>query len=206
MNKTIYSPHVMLEDVNGIHLVDSQSILLKKRLIFLEDEITSAVVNETIRHMMIMAFESNEPITLIIDSPGGDIKAGFQLIDYMDSCPVTIKTCVLGLAASMGAVISSAGTKGYRVASKRSKIMIHQPLIQQGIGGNCSEIQILANNLEERRKTINAMLCEYTGQSADVMDEATSYDHYFNATEAKEFGLIDYVVNEDNLYEYIKGV
>lgn len=201
-----YTPAVLVEDSNGIHPLSSKSLLLKKRVIFLDDHIDGETVNETIRQIVLMGMESNQPITIVIDSPGGSIQAGFQLIDVMESCPCTIRTLALGCAASMGAVVLAAGTKGHRFVSNRSKVMIHEPLLGgSGVSGSTSTIASIAEDLKATRDTINEMLCTYTGQSMKAMKKATSYDHYFSSTEAVEFGLVDQIVPDKDLFTLISG-
>ena len=205
MSNSPFNPAVLIEDSNGIHQINSKSILLKNRVIFLDKTVTSDSVNETIRQLVLMSLDSHEPITIIIDSPGGSIQAGFQLIDVMEATPCVIRTIALGSACSMGAMILAAGTPGYRAISARSKVMIHEPLINGGIGGSTSQIESIANDLNERRETINKMLCKYTGQSMKVMKKATSFDHWYDAEEALEFGLVDIIATEADLFTMISG-
>lgn len=204
MGNNYYLPTVMVEDANGIHTLSSKSLLLKKRVIYLDGPIEDDTVNEVIRVMLLMCMESHDPITLLIDSPGGSIKAGFALLDAMEAAPCTIKTVALGSASSMGAVLLAAGTSGHRYVSTRSKVMIHEPLLGCEVSGNTTQMESIVNNLKERRETINSMLCQYTGQNKEIMKEATSYDHFFTATEAVDFGLADKVLGE-NLFAVIMG-
>lgn len=205
MSSSFYKPPVLVEDSNGIHQLDSKSLLLKNRVIFLDDTITADSVNETIRQIVLLSLQNHDPLTVIIDSPGGSIQAGFQLIDVMEASPCVIRTIALGSACSMGAVILAAGTPGHRSISARSKVMIHEPLITGGVGGSTSQIESIANNLKERRETINKMLCKYTGQSMEAMQQATSFDHWFDASEAVAFGLADNLATEANLFTLISG-
>lgn len=206
MRNSMFVPAVLVEDANGIHQLHSKSMLLQRRVIFLDDEISGDTVNETIRQIILMAAENLEPITLVLDTPGGSIKAGFQLIDVMEACPCVIRTIALGCAASMGAVILAAGTKGQRFISTRSKVMLHEPLLGgNGLVGSATRIESVANDLKVRRDTINKMLCRYTGKDMKTMKKATSYDHYFNGEEAVDFGLVDTIVTDEELFRYISG-
>jgi len=205
MSNSYFKPAVLVEDSNGIHQINSKSLLLKNRVIFLDETVTGDSVNETIRQIVLMGLSSKDPITIIIDSPGGSIQAGFQLIDVMEASPCVIRTIALGSACSMGAVILAAGTPGHRAISARSKVMIHEPLISGGVGGSTSQIESIANNLKERRETINKMLCKYTRQSMKVMKKATSFDHWYDANEALEFGLVDTIAAEADLFTMISG-
>lgn len=206
MDYSFAAPAVLVEDSNGIHPLNSKSLLLKQRVIFLDDEINGDTVNEAIRQIILLAQESHKPITLMLDSSGGSIQAGFKLIDLMNACPCAIRTIALGCAASMGAVILAAGTKGHRFISPRSKVMLHEPQLGgYGVSGSTTQIESVANDLKTMRDTINQMLCEYTGKDTETMKKATSYDHYFTAEEALKFGLVDEIVSDAKLFTYISG-
>lgn len=198
-------PSILIEDSNGIHGIDSRSLLLKRRIIHLEEEIAGDTVNEIIRQMILLSTQSREPLTILIDTNGGSIQAGFQLIDVMEACPCTIRTIALGNACSMGAVILAAGTPGHRAISSRSKVLLHEPLIGVGVSGSASRMESIANNLKERRETINRMLAWYTGQSLDSVQVATSYEHWFTSEEAREFGIVDEVLADADLFKVISG-
>lgn len=204
--KHLYSPPaVLVEDANGIHQLQSKSLLLKNRVIFVDDEICSDTVNEVIRQILLMAAQSRDPITLVLDSPGGSTQAGLQLLDVMRSSPCAIRTIALGCAASMSAVILSAGTKGKRFISLHSSVMLHEPLLAGGISGSATHIESVASGLMATREIINDLLCQYTGQSMKTMKKATSYDHYFSAREAVDFGLADAIVTGTELFDYLSG-
>lgn len=204
MGNNYYFPTVMVENSTGIHTLSSKSLLIKERVIYLDGPVEDNAVNEAIRIMLLLCKESQDPITLLIDSPGGSIKAGFALLDAMEAAPCVIKTIALGSASSMGAVLLAAGTPGHRYVSTRSKVMIHEPLLGCEVSGNTTQMESIVNNLKERRETINYMLCQYTGQNEETMKEATSYDHFFTATEAVEFGLADKVLGKE-LFAVVMG-
>ena len=204
--KYLYSqPAVLVEDANGIHQLQSKSLLLKNRVIFVDDEICSDTANEIIRQILLMAAQSHDPITLVLDSPGGSTQAGLQLVDVMRSCPCVIRTIALGCAASMSAVLLAAGTKGNRFISPHSRVMLHEPLLAGGVSGSTTHIESVANDLKATRKIINDLLCQYTGQSTEVLRKATSYDHYFDAQEAVDFGLADAVIADGKLFGCLLG-
>lgn len=205
MSSSSYTPAVLVEDSNGIHQINSKSILLKNRVIFLDETITGDVVNETIRQIILLGSTNHDPITIIVDSPGGSIQAGFQLIDVIEASPCVIRTVALGSACSMGAVILAAGTPGHRIISTRSKVMLHEPLISGSISVSTSQLESIANGLKENRETINKMLSKYTGQSMKAVRQATAYDHWFNADEAVAFGLVDAVATDADLFALISG-
>ena len=205
MKYAIFAPAMLVEDANGIHQLNSKSLMLKNRVIFLDTEIDEDVVHETIRQLILLGQQGTGPVTVILDTPGGSIKAGFQLIDVLESCPFPIRTVALGCAASMGAIILAAGTKGQRFVSKRSKVMIHEPLLAGGISCSTSQIETVANDLIATRETINEMLCAYTGKDMITMRNATCYDHYFTADEAVGFGLADAIAEDEVLFAYLSG-
>ena len=198
-------PSILVEDSNGIHAISSKSLLLKRRIIHLEEDIAGAAVNEIIRQLILLGAQSGEPVTILIDTNGGSIQAGLQMIDVMEACPCIIRTIALGNACSMGAVILAAGTPGHRAISSRSKVLLHEPLIGVGVSGSASRMESIANDLKERRETINRMLAWYTGQDLATVQEATSYNHWFTADEARDFGLVDSVVADADLFAVISG-
>ena len=205
MSNQFYMPSVLVEDANGIHSLSTKSLLLKQRVIHLDCPITGDVVNEVIRTIFLLSMDNTSPITVIIDSPGGEIQAGLSLIDAFEACPCIVQTVTLGSACSMGAVLLGAGSPGHRFVSAKSKVMIHEPLLGQGVSGSTSQMESIVNNLKERRETINNLLCKYTGQDEETMREATSYDHYFSSEEAVSFGLADSVVEGKALFSAIMG-
>jgi ATP-dependent Clp protease protease subunit len=148
----------------------------------------------------------NEPITILINSPGGSILNGMVLIDVMQACPCTIQTVSLGIAASMGAVILAAGTKGHRFVSPNSQVMVHQPLISGGIpGGNCSEIESVANSLIKTKNDLDKFLSKLTGKPLKAIRKLTGKDTYMNAEEALENGLVDKIANAEELNKLLTG-
>lgn len=204
MRDQFYMPSILVEDANGMHLLSTKSLLLKNRVIYLDAPITSDVTNEIIRSLLLLSAENTDAITIVVDSPGGEIQAGLALIDAIEFCPCVVRTVALGNSCSMGALILAAGRQGHRYVSAKSKVMIHEPLLGQGVCGSTSQMESIVNNLKERRVTINGLLCRYTGQDAETMQEATSYDHYFSSEEAVAFGLADHVVGKD-LFTVIMG-
>ena len=205
MSSSSYTPAVLVEDSNGIHQINSKSLLLKNRVIFLDEAITNDTVNEIIRQIVLLGLACHDPVTIIIDSPGGSLKAGFQLIDVVEASPCVFRTVALGSACSMGAVILAAGTPGYRAISARSRVMLHEPLISGSISVSTSQLESIANGLKESRETINKMLSKYTGQSLKAVRQATTYDHWFDADEAVAFGLVDAVATDADLFALISG-
>lgn len=192
---------------NGTNSITLKSKLFEKRIIFLDSQINVESVNTTIAQISLLAMENpNEPITILINSPGGSILNGMVLIDVMQACPCTIQTVSLGIAASMGAVILAAGTKGHRFVSPNSQVMVHQPLISGGIpGGNCSEIESVANSLIKTKNDLDKFLSKLTGKPLKAIRKLTGKDTYMNAEEALENGLVDKIANAEELNKLLTG-
>lgn len=189
----------------GSSLIPSKSILLEHRIIYIDEEITSENVSNYIQQILILSFNSSKDIFLIINTPSGNIQDGLALIDVMKSCGCKIRTIALGIAASMGAIILAAGDKGYRYITSNSRIMIHEPLIRTGIAGTCSDVQAQSEMLLERKHLIVKLLNEYTGQDVDTILKAISYDNYMNSLSAKEFHLVDHILDSStNITELLR--
>ena len=176
-------------------------LLLENRIIFLGSSpdngtngvITDYLVNLTIQRMLYLVTENKTAdIHLYINSPGGSVSAGLALYDTMQFLECPVNTYCMGLAASMGAVLLAAGTKGKRYALPNAKVMIHQPSGQ--IGGQISDIEIQAREMIKEHERLNKILAFHTGQTVEHIDRESQRDRYFNAVEAKEFGLIDEVL------------
>lgn len=203
MNNTYY----LERTTNGTNSVTLTSKLFERRIIFLDSQINTETVNTTIAQLSLLVSESpTEPITILINSPGGSILEGLVLIDVMKACPCTIRTVSLGIAASMAAVILASGTKGFRYISPSSQVMLHQPLIAGGTpGGNCSEIEAVANSLMQTKKHLDQLLSKLTGKSIKAIRTLTSKDTYLNAKEACENGLVDKIADSETLNALITG-
>lgn len=192
------------KSANGTSQVTLSSKLFEHRVIFINEVIDAESVNNYIQQLLVLAMEdSKKPITLLINSPGGVIQDGLALVDVMDSIPCKIKTISVGLAASMGAIILAAGNERY--ITEKSQVMIHEPLISNGIGGSCSTILSTANSLLAKKEQINSLLQRYTGKSAEEVDKATNHDNYMSAEEALDFGIVDKILDETTLYNTILG-
>lgn len=203
MNDTFY----LERTTNGTTPITLKSKLFEKRIIFLDSNIDSETVNTTISQISLLAIENpDEPITILINSPGGSILCGRVLIDVMQACPCIIQTVSLGIAASMAAVILAAGSPGHRFATTSSQVMLHQPLIAGGIpGGSCSEIESVANSLMKTKTELDQFLSKLTGKSIKAVRKLTSQDTYLNSKEALQNGLIDKVADAENLNNLLKG-
>ena len=187
-------PYVVDTVANGERSYDIYSRLLEDRIIFLGGEITTEVANSVIAQLLYLEGRDNgKDICLYINSPGGAIDAGLAILDTMDYIKCDVSTICVGLCASMGAVLLASGAKGKRFALKNSKIMIHQPLISN-VGGQASDIKIVADQILKSRDTINTILAEATGKSRKKIDEDTNRDYYLTSAEAKDYNLIDKVL------------
>ena len=175
--------------------IDIYTRLGQERIIFLGQEVTDALANRIVAYMLYLdSDDPNKPIYLYINSPGGSVTAGLAIYDTMQYIKADIITICLGLAASMGSFLLAAGTKGKRLALPNSRIMIHQPM--GGTRGQATDIEIEAKEILRVRSELNNMLAERTGQSLDKIEKDTDRDYYMSAEEAKEYGLIDQVIEE----------
>ena len=173
-------------------------LALDQQMIFrrtLYSRVTEDLANRIVAYMLYLdSDDPNKPIYLYINSPGGSVTAGLAIYDTMQYIKADVITICLGLAASMGSFLLSAGTKGKRLALPNSRIMIHQPM--GGTRGQATDIEIEAKEILRVRSELNNMLAERTGQSLDKIEKDTDRDYYMSAEEAKEYGLIDQVIEE----------
>ena len=179
-------PYVIENEGQGERSYDIYSRLLKDRIIFLSGEINTEMANAIIAQLLFLnAQDKEKDITMYINSPGGQVTAGLGI-----SCDVA--TVCIGMAASMGAFLLSSGTKGKRYALPNAEIMIHQPL--GGARGQATDIQIVAENIIKIKKKLATILAQNTGQDYDKVIADTERDNYLDASEAKEYGLVDSVL------------
>lgn len=189
----IPNPIVIEQTPRGERQYDIYSRLLLDRIIFIGTEINDAVANLVMAQILFL--EMNDPekdIQIYINSPGGSVYAGLGIYDVMQHCRCTIQTYCVGLAASMGAMLLLAGTKGKRYALPHSRIMIHQPL--GGARGQASDIEIQAKEIIKLKKELNFMIASHTGQAFEKVMVDTDRDNYMSAEEAKAYGIIDEVI------------
>ncbi|NLI92282.1 MAG: ATP-dependent Clp endopeptidase proteolytic subunit ClpP [Peptococcaceae bacterium] len=191
-------PMVVEQTNRGERSYDIYSRLLKDRIIFLGGPIDDAVANVVIAQMLFLYAEDPEKdIFLYINSPGGSITAGMAIYDTMQYIGADIQTICVGMAASMGAFLLAAGTKGKRTALPNSEILIHQPLIAgSGLSGQATEIEIHAKQLLKIKDKLNKILSERTGQPLERVERDTDRDYYMSAEEAKEYGLVDQILEK----------
>jgi ATP-dependent Clp protease protease subunit len=192
-------PMVIEQSGRGERAYDIYSRLLKDRILFLGTPINDEVANLLVAQLLFL--ESDDPdkdINFYINSPGGVVSAGMAVYDTMQYIKPDIATVCIGQAASMAAVLLTAGTKGKRYALPNSRIMIHQPM--GGVQGQASDIAIQAKEILRMKETLNNLLCIHTGKDIDTIQRDTDRDFFMAGDEAKEYGIIDHVIkNRDDL-------
>ena len=171
------------------------SKLLKSRTVVISQQVDAKLTSKVLSQLVLLEQEAeDQPLTVFINSPGGEIFSGFAIFDMLNfiSCPVT--TIVTGFAASMGSILSLAADKGHRYAMPQAKIMIHQPLLM-GYQGRATECEIQAREILKTRDHLVKLYSEQTGKSHEEIKKALDRDNWFTAEEALEYGLIDKVVH-----------
>lgn len=188
-------PTVLEKSQFGERAYDIYSRLLKDRIIFLGGPIDNDVANLINAQLLFLESEDQKKdIQLYINSPGGSVYAGLSIFDTMNYIKPDVSTICVGIAASMGAVLLSAGAKGKRISLPNSRILIHQVL--GGAEGQASDIKIQAEEILGLKETLNTILAKNTGQSYERIDKDTDRDYYMSATQAKEYGLIDRIIDQ----------
>ncbi|API86574.1 ATP-dependent Clp endopeptidase proteolytic subunit ClpP [Francisella uliginis] len=186
-------PTVVEKTAGGERAFDIYSRLLKERIVFLNGEVNDQSANLVIAQLLFL--ESEDPdkdIYFYINSPGGMVTAGMGVYDTMQFIKPNVNTICIGLAASMGSLLLAGGTKGKRYSLPSSQIMIHQPL--GGFKGQASDIEIHAKNILRIKERLNKVLAHHTGQDLETIVRDTDRDNFMMADEAKEYGLIDHVI------------
>ena len=188
-----YVPMVVEQTGRGERSYDIYSRLLNDRIVMLCDEVNDTTASLVVAQLLYL--EGQDPdkdISLYINSPGGSITAGMAIYDTMNYIKCDVSTICIGMAASMGAFLLSAGAKGKRFALPNSEIMIHQPL--GGMQGQASDIKIHADRIIKIREKLNTILSEATDQPLEVIEKDTDRDNFMSADQAKEYGLVDEVI------------
>ncbi|MDO5457383.1 MAG: ATP-dependent Clp endopeptidase proteolytic subunit ClpP [Atopococcus tabaci] len=183
-------PTVIEQTPRGERAYDIYSRLLKDRIIMLTGPIDDNVSNSIVAQLLFLDAQDNEKdIYLYINSPGGSVTAGLAIYDTMNFINADVQTIVIGMAASMGSILLTAGAKGKRFALPNSEVMIHQPL--GGAQGQATEIEIAARHILDTKVKLNQMLADHTGQDIETIEKDTDRDKFMSAEEALEYGLID---------------
>jgi ATP-dependent Clp protease protease subunit len=186
-------PMVIEKSTHGERAYDIFSRLLKERIIFLGGPVDDEAANSIIAQLLFLSNEdSKQDIKLYINSPGGLVTGGLAIYDTMQHVKPDVSTVCVGLAASMGAVLLSAGAKGKRFALPNSQIMLHQ--VMGGVTGQATEIEITAKQILKTKEQLNKVLAHHTGQPFATIEKDTDRDFYLSAIEAKKYGVIDEVV------------
>lgn len=188
-------PMVIEQTNRGERSFDIYSRLLKDRIVFLDGEVNDASASIVVAELLFLEGEDpDKDISLYINSPGGSVTAGMAIFDTMQYIKCDVSTICVGMAASMGAFLLTAGAKGKRYALPNSEIMIHQPL--GGMQGQASDMQIHAEHIVATKEKLNRILSERTGQPYEKIVADTDRDNFLSATAAKEYGLIDEVIEK----------
>jgi ATP-dependent Clp protease, protease subunit len=191
-------PMVVEQEARGERSYDIYSRLLKDRIIFIGSEIDDDLANAVIAQLLFLnAQDPDKDISIYINSPGGSVTAGLGIYDTMQFIKNDVSTICMGMAASMGSLLLTGGTKGKRFALPHSEVMIHQPL--GGVRGQASDIKIHADWIIRTKKNLNEIYVKHTGQPYDKIERDTDRDNFLSAEEAKAYGLIDEVISRNDL-------
>ncbi len=195
---TINQAGVMTTATAGLNLSDSvYERLLRERIIFLGTQVDDDIANKLCAQILLLSAEDpTRDISLYINSPGGSVTAGMAIYDTMQFAECDIATYGMGLAASMGQFLLTAGTKGKRYALPHARIMMHQP--SAGIGGSAADIAIMAEQFAHTKRELNELQAMHTGKSVEQVTTDADRDRWFTASEALEYGFIDHVISHAN--------
>lgn len=190
-------PTVLEKTSMGERAYDIYSRLLKDRIIFLGTPIDDTIASLIVAQLLFLEQEdSKKDIMLYVNSPGGSVSSAMAIIDTMNFIKCDVSTICIGLAASAGAVILSSGTKGKRFSLPNSEVMIHQPLINGGVGGQATDIEITAKNIVKMKKRLNEMLAKNTGQKLAKIEADVERDYWMTADEALKYGIVDKIITK----------
>ncbi|MFR1725021.1 ATP-dependent Clp protease proteolytic subunit [Emergencia timonensis] len=190
-------PYTIEETSRGERSYDIYSRLLSDRIIFLGEDVNDATASLlTAQLLFLEGQDPDKDIKLYINSPGGSVTAGFAIFDTMNYIKCDVSTICIGLAASFGAFLLAAGTKGKRFALPNAEIMIHQPAVSGSIKGSASDIKIMSDHMQKNKQRLNQFLSKNTGRTIEEIERDTERDHFMTAEEAKAYGLIDTVISK----------
>lgn len=177
-------------DKYGRQIMDITSILfMQNRMVFVDNVITDELASDITKQLLYLASVSSDDITMVINSPGGSVTAGLAIYDSMKGLTCDVSTVCLGMAASMGAFLLAAGTKGKRFVTPNSEVMIHQ--VMGGASGQAVDVQIAAQRIGRMKDNLNRMLADFTGKPFEQIRIDTDRDHFMTAEEAIEYGMVD---------------
>ena len=191
--------NILVKSSNGLSQVPLETKLLSHRKIFLEGEIDDAMAGEFWKKVMLLNYENeNAPIDCLINSSGGEISSGMMIYDAIQKSRAPIRTCCIGKAHSMAAILLACGNHG-RYILPHGEAMLHEPLLGSRIGGNSSTIRSVSESLIEMKHKMNCILAKHTGRTEEEIEQAIGYDHYYTAEESVAFHLCDQIVTFDAL-------
>ena len=195
MSSSLYVPTVIETTGRGERAYDIFSRLLRERIIMVNGQIEETLANIVVAQLLFLAAEDGKrEINVYINSPGGSVTAGLAIYDTMRILPCPVATTCVGMAASFGTILLMAGDKGLRRSLPHARIHMHQPLIQGGIGGQATDIDIHAREILHTREVLNGIIQHHTGQSLERIKRDTERDFFMSAPEALEYGIIDEVL------------
>jgi ATP-dependent Clp protease, protease subunit len=195
MSSSLFVPTVIESTGRGERAYDIFSRLLRERIIMVNGPIEDTMANLVVAQLLFLAAENSErEINVYINSPGGAVTAGLAIYDTMRSLPCPVSTTCVGFAASFGTILLMAGDKGLRRALPHARVHMHQPLINGGIGGQATDIDIQAREIMHTRDVLNEIIQHHTGQTLERIKRDTDRDYFMSATEAVEYGIVDEVL------------
>ncbi|HBE28672.1 MAG TPA: ATP-dependent Clp protease proteolytic subunit [Ktedonobacter sp.] len=195
MSSSLFVPTVIETTGRGERAYDIFSRLLKERIIMVNGQIEETLANLVVAQLLFLASEdANREINVYINSPGGSVTAGLAIYDTMRMLPCPVATTCVGFAASFGTILLMAGDKGLRRSLPHARIHMHQPLIQGGIGGQATDIDIHAREILHTRDVLSEIIQHHTGQSLERIKRDTERDYFMSAKEALEYGIVDEVL------------
>lgn len=194
--------NIQVKTSGGIVQIPIETRLLAERKIFIQGEINNDSAVDFIRQLMVLCQEDSEaPVDILINSHGGEIKAGLLMYDMIQSCRTPIRMFCIGSAYSMAALLFASGRKGFRYMPEHSELMLHEPLLVNHVGGSASSIRSVSESLMDTRRKINKILALHTSRTEEEIERATAFDHYFSPEEAIEFGLADAIADFSTIME-----
>ncbi|MFC2472137.1 ClpP family protease [Lachnoanaerobaculum gingivalis] len=196
------STSTLIKTNSGITQVSLEAKFFSKRCININGEITDELAVDFTDKILELNLESNEPITVLINSPGGEINSGLLMYDAIVGSKAPVRMICRGKAYSMGAVLLACAGKRYMLPN--SELMLHQPMLGGRVSGNASSIKSISDSMLETKKKINSLLAKHTGKTEEEIDKATDFDHYFSPDEAIAFNLCDEIIEFSKVIEFVK--
>lgn len=190
---------IAISSSSGTHEMSLDALHLKDRRIFLTGAINMEIANDVIMQLLWLQEESDDPIQIYINSPGGSVYAGLAIYDVLQTMEVDVDIYCVGMAMSMGSLLLAAGQPGHRYIYPHARVMVHAPYITGGVGGNADSIQNTANEMLNTQQTFVSIMAHHTGRTPEEIERAASYDHYMSAEEAVAFGICDQVYGGDEI-------